>query len=71
MRNGTQKRIKVYLESVGEGVTYERLFRALSLILSEGDLIGYLLSNQNNILNSGIDKRNKKSEVTVENLANS
>jgi hypothetical protein len=71
MRNGTQKRIKVYLESVGEGVTYERLFRALSLILSEGDLIGYLLSNQNNILNSGIDKRNKKSEVTLENLANS
>jgi hypothetical protein len=63
MKNGTNKRIRVYLESLGEGVSYERFVRALSLILSEEDLIKYLSNNQNNTLNSSLNECNEKSEV--------
>jgi hypothetical protein len=66
MKNDTDKRIRVYLESLGENANYERLFRALSLILSEEDLMKYLSSNQNNTLSSSLDERNEKSKVLVE-----
>jgi len=56
MKNGTDKRIRVYLESLGEDVNHERLFRAMNLILSEDDLMEYLSSNQKNILSSGLEK---------------
>jgi hypothetical protein len=46
------------------------LFRALSLILSEEDLMKYLSSNQNNTLSSSLDERNEKSKVLVEKVAN-
>jgi len=71
MKNGTDKRIKVYLESLGEGVNYERLFRAMNLILSEDDLKEYLLSNQKNILSSSLEKCRDGSSVIAERLANS
>ena len=71
MKNGTDKRIRVYLESLGESVNYERLFRALSLILSEDDLVEYLSSNQNNIQGSSLNEYYEKSEVLVEKVANS
>ena len=70
MKNETDKRIRVYLESLGEDVNYERLFRALSLILSEDDLMKYLSSNQNNTLSSSLNERNEKSKVLVEKVAN-
>jgi hypothetical protein len=55
MKNGTNKRIRVYLETLGGGISYERLFRALSLILSEEDLMKYLSNNQNNTLSSSLN----------------
>jgi hypothetical protein len=70
MKKGTNKRIRVYLESLGEGVSYERLFRALSLILSEEDLMKYLSNNQNNTLSSSLNECNEKSNVLVEKVAN-
>jgi hypothetical protein len=45
MKNGTNKRIRVCFEGLGENANYERLLRALSLILSEEDLMEYLSSN--------------------------
>jgi hypothetical protein len=70
MKNGTNKRIRVYLESLGEGINYERLFRALSLILSEEDLMKYLSNSQNNTLNSSLNECNEKSDVSIEKVAN-
>jgi hypothetical protein len=70
MKNGTNKRIRIYLKSLGEGISYERLFRALSLILSEGDLVKYLSNNQNNTLNSSLNECNEKSDVSIEKVAN-
>jgi hypothetical protein len=70
MKNGTNKRIKVCLESLGENINYERLFRALSLILSEEDLMEYLSSNQNDILTPSLDEGNEKSNVLVGKVAN-
>jgi hypothetical protein len=70
MKNGTNKRIRVYLEGLGEGISYERLFRALSLILSEEDLMKYLSNNQNDTLNPSLNECNEKSEVLVEKVAN-
>jgi hypothetical protein len=69
MKNGTNKRIRVCLESLGENTNYERFFRALSLILSEEDLMEYLSSNQNNILTSGINEGDEKSNVLLEKVA--
>jgi ABC-type multidrug transport system ATPase subunit len=71
MKNGTNKRIRVYLESLGENANYERLFRALSLVLSEEDLMEYFSVNQNIEYCSNFDKCAEKSEVLAENLANS
>jgi hypothetical protein len=70
MKNGTNKRIRVYFEGLGEGFSYERLFRALSLILSEEDLMKYLSNNQNNTLSSSLNECNEKSNVLVEKVAN-
>jgi hypothetical protein len=70
MKDDTDKRIRVYLESLREGVNYEKLFRALSLILSEEDLMKYLSSNQNNTLSSSLNGCNEKSKVLVEKVAN-
>jgi hypothetical protein len=70
MKNDTDKRIRVYLESLGKDVNYERLFRALSLILSEDDLMKYLSSNHNNILSSSLNECDEKSKVLVEKVAN-
>jgi hypothetical protein len=70
MKNGTGKRIRVYLESLGEGVSSERLFRALSLILSEKDLMKHLSINQKRRYCSNF-KECSKSEALAENLANS
>jgi hypothetical protein len=71
MKNGTDKRIRVCLESLGENADYERLFRALSLILSEEDLMEYLSSNQNDTLTSSLDEGDEKSKVLVGKVANS
>jgi hypothetical protein len=70
MKNGTNKRIRIYLESLGEGISHERLFRALSLILSEEDLMKYLSNNQNNTLSSSLNECDEKSNVLVEKVAN-
>jgi hypothetical protein len=70
MKNGTDKRIRVCLESLGENANYERLFRALSLVLSEEDLMEYFSSNQNDVLTSSLDEGNEKSKVLAENVAN-
>jgi hypothetical protein len=70
MKNDTNKRIRVYLKSLGEDVNYERLFRALSLVLSEEDLMEYLSRNQNDILTSSFDVGNEKSSVLVGKVAN-
>ena len=71
MRNDTDKRIRVYLESLEKGVNYERLFRALSLILSEEDLMGYLSTNRNMEYCSDYNECSKESEVLAENLVKS
>ena len=68
MKKDADKRIRVYLESFGESVNYERLFRALSLILSEEDLMKYLLANRNIIRYSGFEECRGESEV-LENIA--
>jgi hypothetical protein len=70
MKNDTDKRIRVCLESLGKDVNYERLFRALSLILSEEDLMKYLSNNQNNTLSSSLNECNEKSKVLVEKVVN-
>jgi hypothetical protein len=70
MKNGTYKRIRVCFEGLGENANYERLFRALSLISSEEDLMEYLSSNQNNILTSSLNEVNEKSNVSVGKVAN-
>jgi hypothetical protein len=70
MKNGTNKRIRVCFEGLGENANYERLLRALSLILSEEDLMEYLSSNQNNILTSSLNEGNEKSNVLVGKVAN-
>jgi hypothetical protein len=69
MKNCTNKRIRVYFKGLGEGFSYERLFRALSLILSEEDLMKYLSNNQNNTLSSSLNECNEKSNVLVEKVA--
>ena len=71
MKNGTDKRIKVYLESLGEGVNYERLFRALSLILSEEDLRRYLAANQDIEYCADFDECSERSEALAWNVAKS
>jgi hypothetical protein len=71
MKNGTDKRISVYLEGLREGVNRERLFRALSLILSEEDLRRYLSVNRDIEHCSDFDERSEESEVLAENIANS
>jgi hypothetical protein len=71
MKNNTDKRIWIYLESLRENANYERLFRALSLILSEEDLMEYFSVNQNMEYCSNFDKCGEESEVLLENLANS
>jgi hypothetical protein len=69
MKKGTNKRIRVYFEGLGEGVSYERLFRALSLILSEEDLRRYLSANQE--CRSDFDECSEESEALAGSLANS
>jgi hypothetical protein len=71
MKNGTKKRIRVYLEGLEEGVSYERLFRALSLILSEEDLRRYLSANRDVECRSDFDECNEKSKALAGSLANS
>jgi hypothetical protein len=71
MKNDTDKRIKVYLESFEENVNHGRLFRALSLILSEEELIKYFSANQNIEYSSDFEECGEESEVLAENLANS
>jgi len=71
MKNSINKRIKIRLENLGGNVNYERLFKALSLILSEDDLMKCLSSTHNNILSPSFDEYNEESEISVENLANS
>jgi len=70
MKKGTDKRIKVYLEDLGKDVNFKRLFRALSLILSEDDLVEYLSSNKSNIPSSSLNEYDEKSEVLVDKVAN-
>ena len=72
MKNDTDKRIRVYLETLGENTNYERLFRALSLILSEEDLMEYLSPHRNiEEYRSDFDECSEESEVLAEDLANS
>jgi len=71
MRNDTDKRIRVYLESLEEDVNYERLFRALSLILSEEDLRRYLSANQDLEYCSDFDECSERAEVLARNVAKS
>jgi len=71
MKNETDKRIRVYFESLGKSINYERLFRALSLILSEEDLMGYLSTNRNMEYCSDYNECSKESEVLAENLVKS
>ncbi len=70
MKKGTDKRIKVYLEDLGKDVNFKRLFRALSLILSEDDLVEYLSSNKSNIPSVSLNEYDEKSEVLVDKVAN-
>jgi len=70
MKKGTDNRIRVCLEGLRENTNYERLFRALSLILSEEDLVGYLSSNQDNILSSSLEKCDEESNILTEKLVN-
>jgi hypothetical protein len=70
MKNGTQKRIKIHLEDLGENINHERLFRALRLILSEEDLAEYLSTNRTMKCCCNF-RHTKKSEAFTENLANS
>ena len=69
MKKEADNRITVYIEGVGGGVNFERLFRALSLILSEDDLMEYLSSGKSNIPSSSLDEYDE-SEVLVEKVAN-
>jgi len=71
MKNDTDKRIRVYLENLGENANYERLFRALSLILSEEELMKYFSTNQNVEYYSDFEECDEEYEVLLENLANS
>jgi hypothetical protein len=71
MKNDTDKRIRVYLESFGESVNHEKLFRALSLILSEEELMKYFSANQNIEYCSNFEECNEEYKVLAENLANS
>jgi len=71
MKKEADNRITVYIEGVGGDVNFERLFRALSLILSEDDLMEYLSSDKNNISSSRLDEYDDESEVLVEKVANS
>jgi hypothetical protein len=61
MENEADKRIRVCFEGLEDDTNYERLFRALSLILSEDDLMEYLSSNQDDILSSSLNEYNEKS----------
>jgi hypothetical protein len=71
MKNGTNKRIRVYLKSLGNGISCERLFRALSLILSEEDLRRYLTANRDMECRSDFDECREKSKALAGSLANS
>jgi hypothetical protein len=71
MKNGAKKRIRVYLEDLGDSTSYERLFRALSLILSEGDLRRYFSANRDIKSCFTLDGCDEKSEALAESLANS
>ena len=71
MKNDTDKRIRVYLENLGENANYERLFRALSLILSEEELMKYFSTNQNVEYYSDFEECDEEYKVLAENLANS
>jgi hypothetical protein len=71
MKNGTKKKIRVYLEDLGDSTSYERLFRALSLILSEEDLRRYFSANLEIKSSSDLDRCNEKSEALAESLAKS
>jgi len=72
MKNSTDMRIRICLESLGGEVNYERLFRALSLILSEEDLMEYLSPHRNiEEYRSDFDECSEESEVLAEDLANS
>jgi len=42
-RKGKRNKIAVYLESPQEGINFEKLFMALSLLLSEEDVLKYLI----------------------------
>jgi len=70
MKNNINKKIKVYFESLGKSINYERLFRALSLILSEEDITGYLSNNQKDLLNASFDEYDRESKILVEKLVN-
>jgi hypothetical protein len=71
MKDGTKKKIRVYLEDLGDSTSYERLFRALSLILSEENLARYFSANLEIKSCSDLDGCSEKSEALAESLANS
>jgi hypothetical protein len=71
MKNGTKKRVRVYLEDLGDGIDRERLFRALSLILSGEDVMEYLSANQYIEEHSDFKGYGKEYEALAENLAKS
>ena len=43
------KRVKVYFENPQEGVNFERLFMALSLLLSKKDILEYLSGHEEDL----------------------
>jgi len=58
-----KKRIMVYLKDLEDSTSYERLFRALSLILSQEDLRRYFLANLDIKSCSNLDGCIQKSEA--------
>jgi hypothetical protein len=71
MKNGIQKRVRVYFEDLGNGIDRERLFRALSLILSEENVMEYLSASQHIEEHSDFNGCGKESEVLAEDLVKS
>jgi hypothetical protein len=63
MEKNFKKRIKICFEKPQEGISFERLFKALSLILSEDDIIKYLSDlGIENVLASPLNNL-KKSQI--------
>jgi len=64
MKKAFEKEIKICFEKPQEGISFERLFRALSLILSEDDIIKYLSDSENSALASTLDSLEKSQILT-------